>query len=88
MKSIRRILLCGIALAASLYFVHAQDTATPDQSIQAMSDLDVMLQTLEATTPLPASDAPGDGNFYSTQHLPGTENAWPPLPGDVLGLPV
>lgn len=88
MKSIRRILLCGVALAASLYFVHAQETAAPDQSIQAMTDLDVMIQALEATTPLPASDAPEAGNFYSAQHLPDSENAWPPLPADILGLPV
>ncbi len=63
MKSIRRILLCGVALAATLYFVHAQETATPDQSIQAMTDLEVMLQAIEQTTPTPAESLPSAGTF-------------------------
>lgn len=77
----------GLVLAASLYFVHAQSTASLSQSAQPVSeatdDLSVMLQALERTTPLPASAAPVGGNFYTVQH---GEN-WPPLPGDILNLP-
>jgi alpha-tubulin suppressor-like RCC1 family protein len=66
--------------------LRAQETATPDQSIQAMSDLDVMLQALESTTPTPATSLPDSGTYWSAQHAPGTANAWPPLPGNMWGL--
>ena len=89
MKSIRNVLaplfiLGGFVALFSL--LHAQDTATPTQSgvltatndVSAMSDLQVEVQAIEMTTPEPASAAPLDGNFYSTQHLPGTENSGRP----------
>jgi hypothetical protein len=91
MKLIKRMvsaLLVGGGLMAGSNFVHAQETATPDDSLQAITDLDVMIQALESTTPLPATAAPNAGNFYSAQHAPNTEEPWPPLPADVLGLPV
>jgi hypothetical protein len=91
LKSIRRIiggLLIGGGLMALSNFVHGQETATPDESLQAITDLDVMIQALESTTPLPATAAPNAGNFYSAQHAPNTEEPWPPLPADVLGLAV
>jgi hypothetical protein len=47
------------------------------------SDLDVMLQAIEMTTPLPATAAPRLGNFYTVQHA----GNWPPLPGNIYGLP-
>ena len=86
MKTTSRILLCGVALAATLYFVHAQDTSTSDQSIQSMTDLEVMLQALESTTPTPAASLPQFGTFWSAQHAPGSPNEWPPLPGNMWGL--
>ena len=86
MKIIGRIILCGAALVASFYFVHAQEIATSDQSVQAMSDTEVMLQALESTTPTPATSLPQAGTYWSAQHAPGTANEWPPLPGDMWGL--
>ncbi len=53
----------------------------------SVSDLEVMLQAVEQTTPLPANTVPRVGNFYSVQHLPGSRMAWPPLPGNVHQLP-
>ena len=86
MKIIGRIILCGAALVASFYFVHAQEIATSDQSVQAMSDTEVMLQALESTTPTPATSLPQAGTYWSAQHAPGTANEWPPLPGNMWGL--
>jgi hypothetical protein len=53
----------------------AQD-ATP-------SDFDVELQALEATTPIPASQLPESGTFWSAQHA----TDWPPLPSGFLNVP-
>lgn len=88
---------CIISILGLIFILHAQETATSVQMgtqtleatpVQAASDLDVMVQAVESTAPMPASAVPPDAcNFYSTQHLPGTENEWPPLPGDVLKLP-
>jgi hypothetical protein len=88
MKSIRRFSLGGLVLAASLYFVHAQQTATvsmPDEPVSETSEaMSVMLQALEQTTPLSPSLLPEDiHGFYSVQHP-----EWPPLPGDMFGLNV
>jgi hypothetical protein len=91
MKPIKK-LLCGLfvlgGFVALFSLLHAQETDTSNQSIQMASDLDVMLQAVEATTPMPATNAPDAGNFYSAQHAPGSEAEWPPLPADVLGLPI
>src|ERR1039457_6433252 len=83
MKSIRSILF-GAGLIASLNFVHAQQTVSSAQTIA--SDLDVMLQAVEQTTPMPTESLPRFGTFWSAQHLPGSRAAWPPLPGNMLGL--
>ena len=45
-----------------------------------------MVQAIEMTTPVPASSLPQAGNFYSTQHFPGSAEPWPPLPGNIWGL--
>ena len=45
-----------------------------------------MIQALEGTTPVPASELPDGGaagTYWSAQHA----NDWPPMPADVLGLP-
>ena len=47
------------------------------------SDLEVMLQAVEATTPAPAESVPRGGTFYSAQ-FPN----WPPLPGNIRNVPV
>jgi hypothetical protein len=62
--------MCFVGLSAS-----AQD-ATP-------SDFDVELQALEATTPIPASQVPESGTFWSAQHA----TDWPPLPSGFLNVP-
>ena len=75
----------GIVLGL-IFILPAQEAAAQDQSVQALADLDVMLQALEATTPVPANSLPQTGNFWSAQHAPGSREAWPPLPGNMLGL--
>jgi Alpha/beta hydrolase of unknown function (DUF900) len=96
LKTIRSILLCGLTLAASLYFGHAQATADtgsavitdPSTDVSNLSDLAVELKALEMATPIAASNEPAVGNFYSAQHAPGSAEEWPPLPGNIFGLPV
>jgi hypothetical protein len=83
MKSIRRMLGCGIALAASLYFVHAQTDSSTEYSVD---DVATMMQAIELTTPTPAASLPYIGTFWSAQHAPGTRMAWPPIPGNTLNL--
>ncbi len=43
----------------------------------------VMLQAVEATTPLPAESVPPCGTFYSALHA-----NWPPLPANINNFPV
>jgi hypothetical protein len=52
-----------------------------------MSDTEVMVTAVEQTTPTSATNLPDAGNFYSAQHLPDSAQPWPPLPGNVVGLP-
>ena len=97
MKPIKS-LLSGLfiigGLVALASFIQAQVASTPVQGGTASltatninwstaSDLEVMLQAIEMTTPLPATDAPDGGNFYTVQHA----GEWPPLPGNIYGLP-
>ena len=95
MKTIRRILLCGMALAASFYFVHAQTAVDvssqplvtdPNEDVSNLSDTEVELKAIEMATPTPAASLPQSGTFWSAQHAPGTRSAWPPLPGNMWGL--
>jgi alpha-tubulin suppressor-like RCC1 family protein len=82
------LIFAGVLLFLRVVMVlRAQLATTTSQSIGTMSDLEVMVLAVEQTTPLPASEVPDVGNFYSTQHLPGTENAWPPLPGNIWNFP-
>lgn len=84
------IVFTGVAftLALVLALRAQQIAATSNQAVGMMSDLGAMIQAVEQTTPLPAGEVPDVGNFYSTQHLPGTINSWPPLPGNIWSLPV
>jgi hypothetical protein len=96
MKSIRNLPIALFILGgfiALISLLHAQSairggtiTAAPieAQSVEAESDLDVMLQAVEMTTPQPADTAPEAGNFYTTQH----GDDWPPLPANIANLPV
>jgi len=94
MKSIRSFLIGLVisgSLAASLHFLHAQESATStlsQQAVNAMSDTEVMLQAVESVPPAPASTAPRFSTFYSAMHAPGTRHPWPPLPGNSQQLPV
>jgi hypothetical protein len=72
-----------IAFVVGLGVLHAQENPFQGNST---NDIDTLLQAIEATTPLPADYATNGSNFYSAQHAPGSEEEWPPLPGDVLGL--
>lgn len=44
------------------------------------------MEAVESTTPVPASELPDSGTFWSAQHSPASPTPWPPLAGDVLGL--
>jgi len=94
-KNIPASLFVLVGFVALVSLLHAQSIATLTQSgtasmtttdVSAMSDLEVEVKAIEMTTPLPVSSVPVDGNFYSTQHLPGTANEWPPLPENIFGL--
>src|ERR1051326_5635891 len=72
---------CIAALAALMAFQNlsfAQELPLPSPA-----QLAAMIEAAETTTPLPATEAPFTGLFYSAQF--GSQ--WPPLPVDVLGLP-
>ena len=64
MKTIRNLLIGMVitgSLAASLHFLHAQETATSaasQQEVNSLSDTEVLLQTIESVPPAPASIAP------------------------------
>jgi|GEM_PF-3415766 hypothetical protein len=78
------LLLTAVAATATVVF--AQATSSGDASLDSESDLQVMLQAIEMTTPTPAASLPTFGTFWSAQHAPGTASAWPPLPGNMWGL--
>jgi fibronectin type III domain protein/alpha/beta hydrolase family protein DUF900 len=99
-KSQNKLMLSVLTLTAGIlavfvFVLHAQDSATSvqDDTVadtnvdwNSMSDFEVELKALEMTTPMPASELPDSSEwhgFYSVQNLD-----WPPLPADILGLPV
>jgi len=95
MKTSRSTLaLAVLILGAGMFslLLRAQETATPVQSgavseaAVSPSDFEVELQALEMTTPMPPSELPDESEthgFYSAQNPD-----WPPLPDDVLELPI
>jgi hypothetical protein len=90
------VLLLASGLFFALHFAHAQATADtgsavttdPNTDVSDLSDLEVELKALEMATPIAASNEPSVGNFYSAQHAPGSAEEWPPMPGNIFGLPV
>jgi hypothetical protein len=71
-------LLAGGISASLLGFSQAQPTNTAPSA----DDLQTLVQALEETTPIPASQLPAQApGFFSVQNP-----SWPPLPIDVLGL--
>jgi hypothetical protein len=72
---------------SALNFGHAQEFGT-NAHVNSLSDLEVMLETIESTTPVPASQLPASGTFWSAQHALGSATPWPPLPSNILGLDV
>lgn len=73
-------------LAAAIFSLHAQTTAITEQSVQTDSDLAAMLEIIESVSPVPASQLPETGTFWSAQHAPSSSTPWPPMPCNVLGL--
>jgi pimeloyl-ACP methyl ester carboxylesterase len=73
----------GIAFVLAITSVlHAQTTTVFVRS-SSVADLNMMLEAVEATEPLPAELAPVVGNFYSAAHP-----EWPPMPANVHNVPV
>jgi hypothetical protein len=92
-SSFRSCAIIG-GLIASLTFIHAQTVnqsiscgtiSTDDSNVNwnALSDFEVELMAVEATTPLPAESVTRANGYYSAQYL-----NWPPLPGNQHGLPL
>jgi len=67
--------ILGVAFAFT-FILKAQDTSS-------LSDFEIELQALEATTPTPATNAPELGTFYSAQNPDSA-----PLPANVNNSPV
>ena len=100
MKIARRTKIIGLLLTVGLFvalhFARAQATADTgsavmtdsNEDVSNLSDLAVELKALEMATPIAASNEPSVGNFYSAQHAPGSAEEWPPMPGNIFGLPV
>src|SRR5713101_8208234 len=80
MKSLRRTALIT-GFITSLHFDASLAFAASTQSAQ-MDALQALIQAVQTTTPLPASELPVCGSFYSAQF--GTK--WPPLPSNPLNL--
>jgi hypothetical protein len=88
--------LFTMGLFVALHFARAQATddtgsavmTDPSTDVSDLSDLAVELKALEMATPIAASNEPSVGNFYSAQHAPGSAEEWPPMPGNIFGLPV
>jgi hypothetical protein len=75
----------GIAFVLAITFsLHAQTTTVSIQSLRSASagNLEVMLQAVEATTPLPAESVPQSGTFWSAQNIND-----PPFPSNINNLP-
>jgi hypothetical protein len=77
--------LAGIAFVLAIIFsLHAQTTTISIQSLRSASagDLEVMLQAIEETTPVPAESVPWGAIFWSAQNI-----SFPPLPSNINNLP-
>jgi len=75
----------GIAFVLAVGFIlHAQTTTISIQSLRSASagDLGVMLQAMEATTPLSAESVPQGATFWSAQNI-----NFSPLPSNINNLP-
>ncbi|HEY1661497.1 MAG TPA: hypothetical protein VGI03_03695 [Verrucomicrobiae bacterium] len=77
-------ILVGLGILTAT-FLHAQDTNIDWNSV---SDLQVELQALEQVPPMPADEVTNGIEFWSVQHAPGSAEPWPPLPGNIVNLPV
>ncbi len=58
-------------------------TIAQDTNLNSPADFQAVLEGLQSTPPMPASQLPGGGTLYSAQH----PFDWPPLPGNVYALP-
>jgi hypothetical protein len=81
--------LHGILVGLGLAFIisvasSAQTTVLSIQALRsaAAGDLEVMLQAVESTEPVPADSIPRGGTFWSAQHI-----NYPPLPANIHQLP-
>src|SRR5437899_11825857 len=81
MELIRRGLLVG-GLVASLHVAGSECSAASVQPTQ-IAALQVLIEAVQTTTPIPPSEVPQFGTFYSA--LRGA--MWPPLPCNSLNLP-
>src|SRR5579872_731381 len=93
MKSFDLARIAGFYLIPSVFligiraFAQSDIETTTNIDWNTASDEQVILQAIEQTTPVPASDVPASGNFYSAQYSPLSTTGWPPLPGNVNNLP-
>ena len=93
MKRLRKISARTTLIFAFALPLHAQqaDFSNINVSLDSASDLQVMLVAVESVPPVPFADLSRQqkfGTFWSAQHPPEGRTGWPPLPGNIFGLPV
>ena len=81
MKNLLSVCLCSTFIPAAV--AHVGGPAPPGAAADSADAWALLLQGLEGTPPLPPSETPLGGQFYTVQH----GEAWPPLPGNTLDLP-
>jgi hypothetical protein len=67
--------------------VQSGTTTVDNTAVASLTDLEVMLQAVEATPPLAANAATNGTAYYTAQHAPASAEPWPPLPADTASLP-
>ncbi|HEY1663040.1 MAG TPA: hypothetical protein VGI03_11535 [Verrucomicrobiae bacterium] len=95
MKTAIGNLLIGLGLLTA-NLIYAQETASPQSGPDltasnidwaTAADWQVALQAIEQVPPMPAIDATNGNTFWSAQHMLGSAEPWPPLPGNIWHLP-
>ena len=77
--------LTGVVFGLACTVTAQTDVSSASIAPEPVSDTQVMLNAVEATTPISFATLPQNqrnGTFWSAQHAPGSREQWPPLPGN------
>lgn len=80
-------IVLGAAGIVGLMLARAQEITDTNIDWSQASDLQIELAAVEQTTPIPLSELPDTGTFWSAQHSPVSAEPWPPLPIGFLNAP-